>query len=73
MITPLQNIHSLYASASHQEKQGCFIVTTKEGDVLPSLWYHGTLQSTPNASPHGQWWVGHDIIEVLRLFLNVDR
>jgi hypothetical protein len=73
MITPLHDIHTLYSSNPNQERNGCFIVTTKEGDVLPSLWYHGTVPSTPDASAHDRWWVGHDIIQVLRLFLNVDR
>ncbi|KAH8555943.1 rab-GTPase-TBC domain-containing protein [Umbelopsis sp. PMI_123] len=70
-ITQLSNIHTLYASPPKQEKQGCFIVTTNEGDVLPSLWYHGTASGTSTSSVHDLWWVGNDIIEVMRLFLNV--
>ncbi|CAO3676261.1 unnamed protein product [Umbelopsis vinacea] len=73
MITPLHDIHTLYSSKPNQERNGCFIVTTKEGDVLPSLWYHGTVPSTSDGSAHDRWWVGHDIIQVLRLFLNVER
>ncbi|KAG2173987.1 hypothetical protein INT44_000101 [Umbelopsis vinacea] len=72
-ITQLNNIHTLYASAPKQEKQGCIIVTTKEGDVLPSLWYHGAGSSTPTSSAHDIWWIGNDVIEVMRLFLNVDK
>jgi hypothetical protein len=72
-MTQLSNIHTLYASAPKQEKQGCIIVTTKEGDVLPSLWYHGAASSTPTSSAHDLWWIGNDVIEVMRLFLNVDK
>ncbi|KAG2179000.1 hypothetical protein INT43_001849, partial [Umbelopsis isabellina] len=67
-ITPLSNVHSLYSSAPKEAKDGCFIVTTKEGDVLQSLWYRGSPSSSPN-----NWWAGSDVIEVLRLFLSVDR